>query len=127
MITFSRTIHFSARPEAKERLLQFFSSVLGLELKPVNLPYVTGSPEPMYAVHFENGVNLSMEFNEDGTSEEEIRKGPWFELKADDAEIIKQKALAFGLKQIHHPYTPFLYIQAPGGPVFRIVANGETV
>jgi hypothetical protein len=126
MIRFSSTIHFSARPEAKQKLLQFFSSVLGLELKPVNLPYVKGSPEPMYAVHFDNGVNLSVEFNEDGPSEEEIRKGPWFELKTDDAETLKKKALAFGLKRIHHPYTPFFYIQAPGGPVFRIVAHGET-
>jgi len=34
-------------------------------------------------------------------------------------------ARAFGAKRIVHPATPFLYLQAPGGQVFRIVGHDD--
>jgi hypothetical protein len=47
------------------------------------------------------------------------------EIATDDPEELKRKCLAFGLKTVRHAYTPFEYVQAPGGQVFRIVANKE--
>src|SRR5215831_149291 len=107
VMALSNTIHFYARLDAKHRLLGFFTDVLGLQVRPVMLPYVKGSPEPMYAVEFSNGSRMSVEFTA-------------------DAEQLRQQALAFGLKRIVHPYTPFFYIQAPGGQVFRIVNDEAT-
>jgi hypothetical protein len=123
MIALSDTIHFYPRPDAKDRLLEFFTAVLELNVRPVTLPYVRGSPEPMYAVEFSNGARMSVEFTADALSDQQAERGPWFELRTQDAEGLQQKALAFGLKRVVHPYTPFFYIQAPGGQVFRIVGE----
>lgn len=121
MIALSSTVHLFARPETKTRLLQFFSDVLGLNPVEVTKAYLK-SPQPMYTVEFANGANLSVEFAEDARSDEQGLRGAWFELKVDDAEALQQKALAFGLKRVVHPFTSFFYVQAPGGQVFRIVA-----
>ena len=115
MITLSDTIHFYARPDAKNRLLEFFRDILGLKVRPITLPYVKGSPKPMYAVEFANGARMSVEFTADALSDQQAERGPWFELRTQDAETLRQRALAFGLNRIVHPYTPFFYIQAPGG------------
>jgi len=123
VIALSNTIHFYARPDAKDRLLKFFANVLGLKVRPVTLPYVKGSPEPMYAVEFSNGARMSVEFTADALSDQQAERAPWFELRTENAEKLQQKALEFGLKRIVHPYTPFFYIQAPGGQVFRIIED----
>jgi hypothetical protein len=80
----------------------------------------------MYAVDFSNGHHMSVEFTHDALSDEHAERGAWFEVRSDDAEGIQQRAVAFGCKKVVHPYTPFFYIQAPGGQVFRIVSNGES-
>jgi len=121
MISLGDTIHFYARPDARERLLEFLSSILGLPVRSVTHRYVKGSPEPMYAVEFSNGKIMSVEFTEEALSNQQARWGPWFELRVTDAANVQEKALAFGLQKVVHPYTPFFYIQAPGGQVFRIV------
>ena len=77
----------------------------------------------MYAVAFSNGASLSVEFTEDALSDQQAQRGAWLELSTDDAVRLQQKVQAFGLKRIVHPSTPFFYIQAPGGQVFRIVES----
>ena len=124
MISLSDSIHMYARPDTKEQLLEFFTGILGLEARPVP-PYVTGSPEPMYAFEFSNGASLSVEFTEDALSDQQAQRGAWLELRTDDAVGLRQMAQAFGLPRVVHPYTPFFYIQAPGGQVFRIVSSNE--
>ena len=119
MIALSNSIHLYARPDVKEQSLQFFTSVLGLEA--VVSSDATGSPEPIYAFAFANGAHLSVEFTPDALSDQQAQRGAWLELRTDDAANLQEKALAFGLKRVVHPYTPFFYIQAPGGQVFRIV------
>ena len=113
-----------ARPEAKSRWLEFVSDVLALEPVEIKNAYLK-SPKPMYSVRFENGASLSIEFKEDALSDEQALRGAWFELRSDDAEALQQKALGFGLRKIVHPSTPFFYIQAPGGQVFRIVSSDQ--
>ena len=123
MIALSNSIHLYARPGTREQLLEFFTSILGLE--GVESSDAVGSPEPLYGYKFANGASLSVEFTEDALDDQQAQRGAWLELRTDDAVGLQQKALAAGLPRIVHPYTPFFYIQAPGGQVFRIVSNKE--
>lgn len=123
MLALSNSIHLYARPDTKERFLEFFTGILGLGA--VESSDALGSPEPIYAFKFDNGASLSVEFTEDALDDQHARRGAWLELRSDDAAVLQQKALAFGLPRIVHPYTPFFYIQAPGGQVFRIVSTTE--
>jgi len=123
MITLSNSIHVYARPDAKERLIEFFTNVLGL--REITSSDAVGSPEPIYAFKFSNGASLSVEFTEDALSDQQAQRGAWLELRTDDAVGLRQMAQAFGLPRVVHPYTPFFYIQAPGGQVFRIVSSNE--
>jgi len=123
MIALSNTIHGYARPETKESLLEFYTTVLGLKRTTTPPPYWSGSPELFYAFEFSNGKVLSGEFTEDALDDEQAQHGLWLELKTDDAEELQQKVLDFGLKKVVHPYTSFFYFQAPGVQVFRIVES----
>lgn len=120
MIELSNSIHLYVRLDAKENFLKFFTSVLDLEVRAVP-SYAKGSPEPMCSFAFSNGASLSVEFTEEALDDQQAQWGAWLELKTDDAAELQQKALAFGLKRVVHPYTPYFYIQVPGGQVFRIV------
>jgi len=122
MIALSNSIHIYARHDTKENLLEFFTSVLDLEVHEVTKAYLH-SPEPMYAVTFANGASLSIEFTEDALSDEHAKRGAWLELRTEGAASLQQKALEAGLKRVVHPKTPFFYVQAPGGQVFRIVES----
>lgn len=119
MLALNNSVHLYVRPDAKEKFMAFFTDILGLEaLKSAD---AVGTSEPIYAFRFSNGAVLSVEFTEDALDEQQARWGAWLELRTDDAESLQQKALAAGLVRVIHPYTPFFYIQAPGGQVFRIV------
>jgi Glyoxalase/Bleomycin resistance protein/Dioxygenase superfamily len=121
MITLSNSIHMYARPDTKEKLLEFFTDILGLQA--LESSDAVGSPEPIYAFAFSNGAGLSVEFTEDALDDQQGQRGAWLELRTDDALELQQKVLAAGLSRVVHPYTPFFYIQAPGGQVFRIVSS----
>ena len=121
MIALSNSVHTYARPETKEKFLEFFTDILGLVA--VESADAMGSPESIYAFKFSNGASLSVEFTEDALDDQQARRGAWLELRTDDAAGLQQRALAAGLPRVVHPYTPFFYIQAPGGQVFRIVSN----
>ncbi len=123
MIALSNSIHLYVRPDSKEQFLEFFTRILGLEA--VASSDALGSPEPIYAFEFSNGAGLSVEFTEDALSDQQARRGAWLELRTDDAAGLQQKVQAFGLPRVVHPYTPFFYIQAPGGQVFRIVSSND--
>ena len=123
MITLSNSVHLYARPDTKENLLEFFTNILGLEA--VKSSDAVGSSEPIYAFKFSNGASLSVEFTEEALDDQQAQHGAWLELRTDKAIELQQKMLAVGLHKIVHPYTPFFYIQAPGGQVFRIVSSSE--
>lgn len=123
MLALSNSIHLYARPETKEKFLEFFTSILGLEAHKSS--DATGSLEAIYAFKFSNGASLSVEFTQDALNDQQAQRGAWLELRTDDEQGLQQKVQAFGLKRVIHPYTPFFYVQAPGGQVFRIVSNNE--
>ena len=123
MIALSNSVHLYVRPDSKEQFLEFFTRILGLEA--IASSDAIGSPKPIYAFAFANGASLSVEFTEDALDNQHAQRGAWLELRTDDAAGLQQKVQAFGLKRVVHPYTPFFYIQAPGGQVFRIVSSKE--
>ena len=123
LIALSNSIHLYARPDTKEKFLEFFTNILDLEA--IVSSDAVGSPKPIYAFKFSNGAGLSVEFIEDALDDQHAQRGAWVELRTDDALGLQQKAQAFGLPRVVHPYTPFFYIQAPGGQVFRIVSSNE--
>ena len=123
-VALMNTAHLYARVSEKERLLRFFTEVLGLSPRVVTAAYVTAK-EPMYAVTFANGAGLSVEFTDDALTDQAAERGAWLELTVTDQDAVEAKARAFGAKRIVHPATPFVYLQAPGGQVFRIVGNDE--
>ena len=121
MITLSNSVHLYARPGVREQFLEFFTNVLGLET--IVSADAVGSPEPIYAFIFANGASLSVEFTKDALSDQQAQRGAWLELRSDEAVGLQEKVQTFGLTRVVHPYTPFFYIQAPGGQVFRIVES----
>lgn len=123
MLALSNSIHLYARPDTKEKFLEFFTEILGLEAHKSS--DAKGSLEAIYAFKFSNGASLSVEFTQDALNDQQAQRGAWLELRTDDEQGLQQKVQAFGLKRVIHPYTPFFYIQAPGGQVFRIVSNNE--
>jgi len=123
-VALMNTAHLYARVSEKERLLRFFTEVLGLPPREVTVAYVTAK-QPMYAVTFANGAGLSVEFTGDALTDQAAERGAWLELTVTDRAAVEARARAFGAKRIVHPATPFLYLQAPGGQVFRIVGHDE--
>jgi len=121
MLALSNSVHIYVRPDAKEKFLHFFTDILSL--KAVESPDATGSPEPIYGFRFSNGASLSVEFTGDALDDRQALRGAWLELRTDDAAGLQEKVLAAGLTRVVHRYTPFFYIQAPGGQVFRIVES----
>ena len=123
-VALMNTAHLYARVSEKERLLRFFTEVLGLPPREVTVAYVTAK-QPMYAVTFANGAGLSVEFTDDALADQAAERGAWLELTVTDRDAVEARAQAFGAKRIVHPATPFVYLQAPGGQVFRIVGRDE--
>ena len=123
MIALSNSIHLYARPETKEKFLECFTGILSLQANESS--DAQGSPQPIYPFTFSNGASLSVDFTEDALSDQQAQRGAWLELRTDNALGLQQKMLAAGLHRVVHPYTPFFYIQAPGGQVFRIVPSDK--
>src|SRR5260370_24198238 len=72
MIALSNSIHLYARPSTKEQLLEFFTSMLGLQA--VESADAVGSPEPIYSFKFSNGAGLSVEITEDALSDQQAQR-----------------------------------------------------
>ena|SRR5579884_4162168 len=115
MVALSNRVHTYARPNSKEKLIDFFTNILGCEVL----------PSPVLAFAFSNGASLSVEFTEDALDERQARWGAWLELKTDDATGLREKVLAAGLPRVEFSGNNYFYFQAPGGQVFRIASSDE--
>jgi catechol 2,3-dioxygenase-like lactoylglutathione lyase family enzyme len=121
MIALSNRVHMFARPDSKDRLINFFSDILGFKV--LTSSDAPGLPTQMIAIEFANGASLSVEFTEDALDEQQARRGAWFELRTDEADALKKKVLDAGLPRVEYLGNDFFYFQAPGGQVMRIVSN----
>jgi hypothetical protein len=69
-------------------------------------------------------VHLCFVYQDAALDDSGFSKAVWLELKSEDAEQMKARILAFGVKKLDVP-DPHLYFQAPGGQVFRLVGINE--
>ena len=115
MVALSNRVHTYARPDRKEKLIDFFTNILGCEIVPA----------PVLVFAFSNGASLSVDFTEDALDEQQARRGAWLELRADNTAELREKVLAAGLHRIEFSGNNYFYFQAPGGQVFRIASSDE--
>ena len=106
-----------ARAE-KDRIREFYRDVLGCTI----------TREGDQKDDFRMGGNFYIAFlyENDGVAldESSFSKAIYLELKAGNAEEMRQKIVAFGVRVLEVP-DPHLYFQAPGGQVFRLVGINE--
>ncbi len=69
----------------------------------------------------DKGVNYAAK---ETLSDDDFLKAIFLELKTDNVEEMKQKIVAFGVRVLDVPDS-YLYFQAPGGQVFRLVGINE--
>ncbi len=119
MISLINRVHTFARPTSREKLTEFFTTILGCEVLVIREG--PGVPRPVIAFTFPNGGSLSVEFPEDALDEKQARRGAYLELKTDDPLKLQKTILEAGLPSVEE-YTSnnYFYFQAPGGQVFRI-------
>lgn len=123
MIALSNRVHLFARPDSKEPLIDFFTTILGCEvLGSVDAP---GLLMPIIAFGFPNGASLTVEFTEDALDEQHARRGAWLELMTDDPSALTQKILQAGLPRLEHLSNDYFYFQAPGGQVWRFATTDK--
>ncbi len=120
MIALSDRVHMFARPNAKERLVEFFLNTLGCG--PALSVDAPGRATPILVFEFPNGASLSVEFTEDAPEESKVHRGVWLEVVTDDASELKRKILEAGLPQVEYLGSDYFYFQAPGGQVMRIAS-----
>ncbi len=102
----------------KGRIREFYRDVLGCTI----------TREGDQKDDFRMGGNFYIAFlyEEDGAALDEsgFSKAIYLELKAANAEEMRQRIVAFGVRVLEVP-DPHLYFQAPGGQVFRLVGINE--
>ena len=71
---------------------------------------------------FENQFVLGVFYVEDADclTESEHLKAAWLEIKVKNPEEVKQRLIAFGVKEVTYADPTRFYFQAPGGQVFRL-------
>ena len=123
MIALNNRVHIFASPDVKEKLIEFFTDILGCG--PAISLDAPGLATPVLAFTFSNGASLSVEFTEDALNKKQAERGAYFELIVDDAPSLKEKILQAGLSRMEYMGNDFFYFQAPGGQVMRILSPDE--
>ncbi len=124
MVILSNRVHIFARPDSKEKLTEFFTTILGCKVVvSSDAPHL---PMQVLAFRFPNGASLSVEFTEDALDEKNARRGAYLELKTDDAPKLQEKVLAAGLPRVDYIGNDYFYFQVPGGQVLRIASTDES-
>ena len=110
----NHTAVFALRSE-QDGIRKFYCDVLGCQVR-VNTDEVD---------RFQlDDVHFCFVYQTIALDESNFLKAIYLELKTDNTEEMKQKILAFGVKQLDVP-DPHLYFQAPGGQVFKLVGINE--
>ena len=73
----------------------------------------------------ETSFFLTVMYEAGALAEPEWSKSIWLEIKANDVPVMKEKILAFGVREIDSRDKAHFYFQAPGGQVFRLVGLNE--
>jgi hypothetical protein len=110
----NHTAVFAARSE-QDRIRKFYGDVLGCK------PRVTNDEVDRFQL---GDVHFCFVWQDSALDESSFLKATYLELLTDNTEQMKQKILAFGVKQLDVPDAHF-YFQAPGGQVFKLAGLGE--
>jgi catechol 2,3-dioxygenase-like lactoylglutathione lyase family enzyme len=110
----NHTAVFVARSE-QDRIRKFYCDVLGCTVR------VKTDEVDRFQL---DDLHFCFVYQRTALDENDFLKAIHLELKTDNTEEMKQKILAFGVKQLDVP-DPHLYFQVPGGQVFRLVAINE--
>ncbi len=107
----------TALPAERERLQKFYAEVLGCK--------VTTKSDTFDLIQLGPDFFIGITYDPSALKNSDAQKALWLELRTDDPAGLKQKILAFGLKQLEFWDKEHFYFQAPGGQVFRLVGMTE--
>ncbi len=118
-VTFGEHSKILAQPSEQGAIRKFFRDVLG----------APQTRETERADIFRLGPHffLGVIYDRDAPTVEAMRKSIWLELAAADPVATKAKILAGGGKEIEFWDKRHFYFQAPGGQVFRLIADAENM
>lgn len=88
----------------------------------------TMSPEPDLVLYrFPDGFNLGVYYvdAQGSLTEAQLRLGPWLEIVVDAPDQVGEALLGAGVARVEYDRSPHLYLQLPGGPVFRLAGPGD--
>lgn len=102
----------------QDRIRRFYRDVLGCE--------IIRQSDQKDDFRMGGSFHIGVLYEDEGVALDQasFAKAIYLELKADDAEEMRQKIVAFGVKVLEMK-DPHLYFQAPGGQVFRLVGADE--
>jgi catechol 2,3-dioxygenase-like lactoylglutathione lyase family enzyme len=110
----NHTAVFAARSQ-QDRIRKFYGDVLGCKVR--------ARTDEVDRFQLDD-VHFCFVWQSTALDESDFLRATYLELKTDDAEKMKRKILAFGVKTLDVP-DAHLYFQAPGGQVFRLVGIDE--
>jgi catechol 2,3-dioxygenase-like lactoylglutathione lyase family enzyme len=102
----------------QDRIRTFYRDVLGCK--------ITRESDRKDDFRLGDSFYIAFLYEDEGAALDEsgFLKAIYLELKAGNAEEMRQKIVAFGVRVLDVP-DPHLYFQAPGGQVFRLVGTNE--
>jgi catechol 2,3-dioxygenase-like lactoylglutathione lyase family enzyme len=107
----------TALPAERERLRKFYGEVLGCK--------VMTKSDSFDLVRLGPDFYIGVAYDPQALNDSDAQKAIWLEIRVDDPAGLKQKILAFGIKQLEFWDKEHFYFQAPGGQVFRLIGMTE--
>ena len=102
----------------RDRIRKFYCDVLGCK--------ITRENDQKDDLRMGENFHMAFMYGDDADEGEFLRTGKsvWLEIKSDNVEAMRQTILDFGVRKLDIP-DPYLYFQAPGGQVLRLVGINE--
>jgi catechol 2,3-dioxygenase-like lactoylglutathione lyase family enzyme len=113
-VSFGKNMKISARSSDRDRMQKFYGEVLGCEVfKQKGVDFV----------RFSNDFYMCVVYDDDTLPNADALKAIWLEVRTARPAEMKEKILAFGVKEVEHWDKQHFYFQAPNGQVFRLATN----
>jgi extradiol dioxygenase family protein len=109
---------FNARAADRDRVREFYGDVVGCTI----------TKQSKEVDYFRLGDDFFIAALYDGRhalAEDDAVKATWFEIKTNDPDGLVARIRAFGATELETWDKDHVYVQAPGGQVFRVVGVDE--
>jgi hypothetical protein len=115
MSTIGNHIRTNVHKTLQDRVRKFYLDILQCQPMPAPLP-------DLDLFVFANQFVLGVFYVDDAEclSLADHLKAAWLEIKVTNPDVVKQKLIDFGVKEVVYPDATRFYFQAPGGQVFRL-------